>query len=143
MGSDSSMSPGSVQYLNPDGLPRNPAFTQAAVVHGAVTTVYIGAQNAVDAARGIVGKGDIAAQAEQVLKNVQICLEAAGARPEHLARWNIYLVQGQPIQPAFEVFQRWWGGRPNPPLNTVLFVAGMPHPDFLLAIDAVAVIPPP
>jgi len=132
---------GSVQYLNPQGLLKNPAFTQAVVVTGSVKTVYIGAQNAVDASRNIIGKGDIAAQTEQVLKNVQICLEAAGARREHLIQWNIYIVQGQPIQPAFEVFQRWWGDRPDPPLNSVLFVAGLGHPDFLLGIDAIAVAP--
>jgi hypothetical protein len=35
---------GSVQYLNPDTLPRNPAFTQVVVVTGSVKTVYIGMQ---------------------------------------------------------------------------------------------------
>lgn len=138
---NSSSIDGSVQYLNPKGLLKNPAFTQAVVVTGSVKTVYIGAQNAVDASRNIIGKGDIAAQTEQVLKNVQICLEAAGAQPEHLIQWNIYIVQGQAVQPGFEVFQRWWGDRPDPPLNSVLFVAGLGHPDFLLGIDAIAVVP--
>ena len=53
---------GLVQYLNPDTLPRNPAFTQVVVATGPVKTVYIGMQNAVDAARNIIGKGDIKAQ---------------------------------------------------------------------------------
>jgi hypothetical protein len=37
--------------------------------------------------------------------------------PEGLPRikWNIFVVQDQPLQPAFEVFQRVWGRRPNPP----------------------------
>jgi enamine deaminase RidA (YjgF/YER057c/UK114 family) len=130
-----------VQYLNPDALPRNPAFTQAVAVTEPVRTVYIGMQNAVDASRTIIGRGDIAAQTEQVLKNVQACLEAAGARPEHLVLWNIYVAQGQPIQPAFEVGQRWWGNRPNPPANSVIFVPGFTPPDFLIGIDAIAVVP--
>jgi enamine deaminase RidA (YjgF/YER057c/UK114 family) len=132
---------GSVQYINPDSMIRNPAFTQVVAVTGPVKTVYVGAQTAVDASGAIVGKGDIAAQTEQTLKNVQTCLEAAGARLEHLIQWNIYIVQGQPIQPAFEVGQRWWGGRPNPPANSVMFVAGLTHPDFLVGIDAIAVVP--
>jgi enamine deaminase RidA (YjgF/YER057c/UK114 family) len=139
--SDRAAAEGAVQYLNPAGLPKNPAFTQAVVVTGAVTAVYVGAQNAVDASGAIVGKGDIAVQTEQVLKNVQACLEAGGATPDHLIRWSIYIVHGQPLEPAFAVFQRWWGTRPNPPLNSVMFVSGFPHPDFLLAIDALAMVP--
>jgi enamine deaminase RidA (YjgF/YER057c/UK114 family) len=132
---------GSVQYLNPDGLIKNRAFTQVVAVSGPVKTIYVGAQNAVDASGTIVGKNDIAAQAEQVLQNVQRCLEVAGARVEHLVQWNIYIVHGQPIQPAFEAFQRWWGDRPNPPANSVMLVAGFLPADFLLGIDAVAVVP--
>ncbi len=135
------MTSGTVQYLNPAGLPQNPAFTQLVVVSGPVKTVYIGMQNSVDATRTIVGKGDLAAQTEQTLKNVQTCLEAAGARPEQVVHWNIYVVQGQPILPGLGAFQRWWGNRPNPPANSVIFVPEMNPPDFLVGIDAVAVVP--
>jgi enamine deaminase RidA (YjgF/YER057c/UK114 family) len=130
-----------VQYLNPDGLANNPAFTNVVVVSGAVTTVYVGGQDAVDASGAIVGKGDLKAQAEQVLQNVQTALAAGGASLEHVIKWNVYLVQGQPLQSGFEVFQRVWGRRPNPPTITTLFVAGLAHPDFLLEMDAVAVVP--
>ena len=132
---------GTVQYINPEGLLKNPAFTQLAVVSGPARTVYIGMQNAVDVSRNIIGKGDIAAQTEQVLKNIQICLDAAGAKPEHIVQWNIYVAQGQSVQAAAAVGQRWWGNRPNPPLNTVIIVAGFSPPDFLIGIDAVAVVP--
>ena len=139
--SENTVSNGTVQYINPEGLLKNPAFTQLAVVSGPAKTVYIGMQNAVDASRNIIGNGDIAAQTEQVLKNIQICLDAAGAKPEHIVQWNIYVAQGQPIQAAAAVGQRWWGNRPNPPLNTVVFVAGFSPPDFLVGIDVIAVVP--
>ena len=70
--------PGHVEHINPDGLNVNPAFTQVVTVTGPVKTVYIGAQNSVDGNRNIVGKGDIAAQTEQILKNIDVCLKAAG-----------------------------------------------------------------
>ena len=132
---------GNVEHINPDGLIKNPAFTQVAVVTGQVKTVYIGAQNAVDGERNIVGKGDVAAQTEQILKNIDICLEAAGARREHIVSWAIYVAEGQRIEPAFEVGMRWWGGRPNPPLNNVTFVSGFQPNDFLISIEAIAVVP--
>lgn len=132
---------GAVQHLNPDTLPKNPAFTNVVVVTGPVKTVYIGGQDAVDAAGAIVGKGDIAAQSEQVMRNIQAALAAAGADLEHVIKWNVYIVQGQSLQPGFEAFQRVWGSRPNPPTITGLFVAALAHPDFLVEIDAVAVVP--
>lgn len=132
---------GSVQHLNPDGLNKNPAFTNVIVVTGNAKTIYIGGQDAVDASGTIIGKGDIKAQTEQVLKNLLTALEAAGAKPEHVIKWNLYVVQGQSIQAGFEAFQQVWGRRPNPPAITMAFVAGLANPDFLIEMDAIAVIP--
>ena len=131
---------GQVEHLNPEGLHKNPAYSQAVVTSGSVKTVYVGGQNAVDASGEVVGAGDIKLQAEQIFENLQTALAAGGARLDDVVKWNIYVVQGQPPQPAFEVFQRVWGERPNPPLITLLFVAGLAHPDYLMEIDAVAVV---
>ena len=131
----------SVEHLNPNGLHLNPAFSQVVVTQGQVRTVYVGGQNAVDASGAIAGKRDIEVQAEQIFKNLEIALSAGDAVLENIIKWNIYVLQGQSPQPAFEVFQRVWGNRPNPPLITLLFVAGLAHPDFLMEIDAVAIVP--
>lgn len=127
-----------VTHLNPAGLHRNPAFTHAVVVEGAARTVYIGGQNAVSAEGQIVG-GDLAAQAEQVLTNLETLLAAAGATLQDVIKWSIYVVQGPDIRPAFEVFQRTWGARPNPPTISVLTVAGLANPAFLVEVEAIAV----
>lgn len=130
-----------VQYLNPDGLHMNPAFTNVEVISGPMKTVYVGGQDAVDASGAIIGKGDLKVQTEQILKNVQAALTAGGAQLEHVIKWNLYIVQGQSLRTGFEVFQRVWGDCPNPPAISVLFVAGLAHPDFLAEMDAVAVVP--
>ena len=132
---------GQVQYLNPDTLNRNPAFTNIIVVSGSVKTLYVGGQNALDASGTIIGKGDFKAQTEQVLKNIQAALSAGGARMEHVIKWNLYVVQGQPLQEGFGVFQQFWGRQTNPPAITMAFVAGLANPDFLLEMDAIAVVP--
>jgi enamine deaminase RidA (YjgF/YER057c/UK114 family) len=129
-----------VQHLNPPGLHTNPAYTQAIVVTGAARTVYIGGQNAVNEAGEIVGD-DIGAQTRQVLHNIEVALEAAGAQWEHVIKMQLLLVQGQPLIPGFEVWQEVWGKRPNPPLITAAIVAGLAHPQFLVEIDAMAVVP--
>ncbi|MCL4510247.1 MAG: RidA family protein [Bacteroidetes bacterium] len=132
---------GQVQHINPDVLSKNPAFTNVISVTGNVKMVYIGGQDAVDASGTIVGKGNIKQQTEQVFSNLQAALKAGGAELEHVIKWNIYIVQGQPIQPAFEVFQSVWGRRPNPPAISVMFVFGLANPDFLVEMDAIAVVP--
>jgi enamine deaminase RidA (YjgF/YER057c/UK114 family) len=133
--------PGRVEHINPDGLIVNPAFTQVVTVSGPVKTVYIGAQNSVDGARNIVGKDDIGAQTEQICKNIDICLKAAGARKEHLISWNIYVAEGQDMRPAFEAGIRWWGNSGPTPLNNVMYVSGFSPADFLISIEAIAVVP--
>jgi enamine deaminase RidA (YjgF/YER057c/UK114 family) len=132
---------GFVLYLNPDNLPRNRAYTQVVSVSGAVKTIYVGGQDAVDEQGNIVGKGDIGTQTQQALVNLQKALAAAGAELEHIVKWNVYIVQGQSLQQGFAAFQQVWGNRPNPPAITGLFVAGLAHPDFLVEIDAIAVVP--
>jgi len=132
---------GRVEYLNPEGLPRNPAFTNVVVVSGNARTVYVGGQDAVDAAGNVVGVGDIGAQTEQVLKNLETALAAAGAGLEHVVRWTVLVVAGQPLEAGFAAFRRAWGERPNPPAITMAFVAGLARPDFLVEMDAVAVVP--
>jgi enamine deaminase RidA (YjgF/YER057c/UK114 family) len=135
------MTTGRVEHLNPEGLNRNPAFTNVVVVSGPVRTIYVGGQDAVTAEGEVVGKGDIAAQTEQVLVNLQTALAAAGASPEHVIKWTLLIVEGQSIQQGYAAFQRVWGNRPNPPLITAAFVSGLANPDFLVEMDAIAVVP--
>jgi enamine deaminase RidA (YjgF/YER057c/UK114 family) len=134
-------SDGQVKHLNPDTLNKNPAFTNVVVVSGHVKTVYVSGQDAVDATGAIVGKGDLQAQAEQIFQNIQAALAAGGAQLEHVVKWNLYVLEGQSLNEGFEVFQRIWGNRSNPPAISVVFVAGLAHPDFLAEMDAIAVVP--
>jgi hypothetical protein len=52
---DSARGAGSMRYIDPDSLNKNPAFTNV-VVEGNVKTVHIGGQDAVKASGEIVGK---------------------------------------------------------------------------------------
>jgi enamine deaminase RidA (YjgF/YER057c/UK114 family) len=135
------MTTGRVEHLNPEGLNRNPAFTNVVVVSGPVRTIYVGGQDAVTAEGEVVGKGDLAAQTEQVLVNLQTALAAAGAGPEHVIKWNLLVVDGQSIEQGYAAFQRVWGNRPNAPLITAAFVSALANPDFLVEMDAIAVVP--
>lgn len=132
---------GNVQHINPEGLHKNTAYTQVIVASGNVKTIYVGGQNAVDTSGNIVGKGDLGAQTKKVLQNIEIALAAGGAELQHVVKWNVYILHGQSAQVGFEAFQKVWGKRPNPPVISSILVPALTHPDFLVEIDAIAVIP--
>jgi enamine deaminase RidA (YjgF/YER057c/UK114 family) len=130
-----------VQHLNPEGLHQNHAFTNVVTIAANARTIYVGGQNALTADGEIVGKGDLTAQTEQIFHNLETALAAAGSRLQDVVKWNIYVVHGQPINSAFEVFQRVWGRKGNPPAITVAQVAALANPEALVELDAIAVLP--
>jgi len=130
-----------IQYINPEGLPKNPAYSQAVITHGKGKTIYIGGQDAVNAKGEIIGKGNISEQTEQVMKNLQTVLSASGATFDNLVKLSIHIVQGQDIRLGFKASQKFLGGMKNPPAITGIFVVALAHPDFLVEIDAIAFIP--
>lgn len=132
---------GSTEFINPDSLSKNPAFSQVAVIKGNHKTIYIGGQDAVDSKGSIVGKGNLEQQAQQVLTNVEAALKAGGAGFEHVVKWNIYFVKGQSPQNALKVFQPKLSKLKSPPLVTGVFVEALANPDFLLEMEAIAVVP--
>jgi len=119
---------GHVEFLNPDGLNQNPAFSNVAVVSGTVRTIYVGGQDAVDADGNVVGIGDVGVQTEQVLRNLMTAFAAAGAGPEHVVKWNVLIAEGHDFAPGYAAFQKVWGNGPNPPVITVAIVKSLAHP---------------
>lgn len=128
-----------ITHVNPEDMHNNPAFTQAVIVEGNTRTIYIGGQNAVAADGQVVGSGDLAAQTEQVFKNLETVLAASGATLHDIVKWTIFVVQGQDIGAGFGVFQKAWGRSARPPAISVAIVAGLANPEFLVEIEAIAV----
>ena len=132
---------GEVAYINPEGLFKNPAYSQVVVTSGPMKTIYIGAQNATNNEGKVIGKGDLKAQAVQTLNNLKIALTAGGASLSNVIKWNVYIVEGQDARVAFEALQQDLKEMPHPPIITGVYVAALAQPDFLLEMDAVAVVP--
>ena len=130
-----------IELLSPEGLHKNPAYSQVAVVEGNYRTIYIGGQDAVDKDGKLVGKGDIEAQAKQILHNLETAVQAGGGSFENIIKWNVYIVQGQSAEKALKAFQGAMSKMKKPPLITGIFVSSLANPDFLLEMDAIAVVP--
>ena len=126
-------------YINPQTTATPRGYSHAISVSGNHKTIYIGGQNAVDQQGNIVGKGNLKMQTEQALTNIEKILKEANAELENVVKFNIYLVVGQNPQEGFQAFQQKWNSK-NFPTITVVFVAGLGNPEWLVEIDAVAVV---
>jgi enamine deaminase RidA (YjgF/YER057c/UK114 family) len=128
----------SVRHVNPEGLHRSPAFSQAVVVEQPAKTIYIGGQNGVGADGKVVGP-TLGEQARQAFANLATILESEGASLANIVHWRIAVVEGHTFDEGVAAFQEVWNSADPPPAITVHFVAGL-GPGFLLEIDAVAAI---
>ena len=86
-----------------------------------------------------VAIGDAAGQAEQAMANIKMLLEEAGSQLEHITKITIYLIDPRYREPVYQVVGRWLKG--VFPVSTGLVVSGLARPEWLVEIDAIAVIP--
>jgi 2-iminobutanoate/2-iminopropanoate deaminase len=100
-----------ITHVNPDGLYKSPAFSQAVLVEGG-KTIYIGGQNGI-LADGTLAGDDLTSQTEQAYRNILEILRAVGASQENVAKLTIYVVKGQNIQDGFAAAQKIWGNVPT------------------------------
>jgi enamine deaminase RidA (YjgF/YER057c/UK114 family) len=126
------------RHINPEGLHRSPAFSQAVVVEQPAKTIYIGGQNGVGPDGKVVGP-TVGEQAGQAFRNLATVLESEGASLADIVHWTIAVVDGHSFDEGVAAFQQVWNPTDPPPAITVHVVAGL-SPGFLVEIDAVAVV---
>jgi enamine deaminase RidA (YjgF/YER057c/UK114 family) len=104
--------------------------------------IYIAGQVAMDAAGNIVGKGDYKAQLEQIFANLKTAVEAAGGSFKNIIKLNYYIVDtvDRPQFFAYREVRDKYVDTANPPVATVVIVRGLFLPEFLVEIEAIAVV---
>ena len=84
-------------------------------------------------------QGDLAAQTEQVFKNLARVLEANGATFEHVVKIQTYVTTLDDLAGSREVRMRYLPA--EPPASTAVQVVALFLPEALIEIDLVAVVP--
>lgn len=130
------------QHLNPNTLfPSLPiGFSQAVVAQGG-RTVFLSGQTAWDANQQIVGGNDLGEQTRQALRNVRLGVEAAGGSLDDVVSIRLYIVNPKPgdMGPVGEALREVF--LPDqPPASTWIGVVSLARPEFLIEIEAIAVI---
>jgi enamine deaminase RidA (YjgF/YER057c/UK114 family) len=109
-----------------------------AVVAG--NTVYLRGQIGQDLdSSESVGIGDVEAQAERAMANIDQLLREAGSSLEHVVKVVVYLVDPRYREPVYRVMGRWLKG--VHPVSTGIVVSALARPEWLVEIDATAVLP--
>jgi enamine deaminase RidA (YjgF/YER057c/UK114 family) len=101
--------------------------------------VYVAGQTAVDDKGNVVGRGDIETQTRQIFRNLQKCLSAAGAGFEQVVKLNIYSTDLDAHLPTLTKIRREYFPK-EPVASTTVQVPRLVHPDWLLEIEAIAVL---
>ncbi len=128
-----------IDLINPDDLPIPAAYSHVAVAAG-TRLVFVAGQVSEDARGNIVGPGDMAAQARQAFANVGRALAAGGARPDQVAKITIFVAQYRREHlPVIEAGRVALFGD-HKPADTLVGVAALSRPDYLIEVDAIAVI---
>lgn len=129
-----------VRRVNPAGILTPRGYTHVVSVAGG-RTVYISGQISANAKGEVVGKGDMKAQATQVFENLRIALTAAGASPKDVVKINMFVVDLRNEHlPAIRGVRDAFFANLEPPASTLVGVTALAGPDWLLEIEAIAVV---
>jgi 2-iminobutanoate/2-iminopropanoate deaminase len=128
--------------IQPQGLPIRRVdghilYSHVVAVTGG-RTIYISGQLSRDEAGNIVGAGDMGAQIEQVAANLAKCLHAAGATFANLVKTTTFVTDIDLFFRYADVRARIFGLSPS--TSTTVEVRRLSHPDFMVEVDAIAVV---
>ncbi|MEA2886460.1 MAG: hypothetical protein QOD11_820 [Bradyrhizobium sp.] len=131
--------PPSITRINPPELGTPPGYSQVVDVR-AGRIIFIAGQTAVDRDGNVVGKNDFAAQATQVFRNLAIALEAAGCTAANLVKLTVYLTDMDNLSRYREARNAFFASvtPPAAPAVTLVEVAKLYGPDFMIEIEAIA-----
>jgi reactive intermediate/imine deaminase len=113
-------------------------FSQATVVEAKGRLVFISGMTARRLDGSIAGIGDIEAQTRQVCENIKAAVEAAGGTLDDICRVDVYVRNMEHFEAIHKVRAEYF--KPPYPASTMVEVTKMVSPDYLIEINAIAVI---
>src|SRR5215475_2290709 len=129
------------QYINPPTLLQPRGYTHVVTVSGGGKMVFISGQVAVDKEGNLVGPGDLKAQTRQVVSNLKLALEAAGASAADIVKTNTYIVNyKQSDYAALRDARAELFPSGEPPASTLVGVTALAVEGLMVEMEAIAVV---
>ena len=115
-----------------------PGYAQGIKVTGAQTILFLSGQVAYDSQGSCAHPGDFKAQARGVLQALKAQVEAGGGTLRDIVKINTYVTDLRHRPVYAEVREEFFGKKL--PASTMVGVTALAHPDFLIEVEAIAVL---
>jgi len=130
-----------VKMINPSSLSAPKGYSHIAEINlGNCTMLIISGQVALDEKGELVGRGDMAKQAEQVFRNIKNCVASAGGTMDNIVKLNYFTLDVSQVQKLRDVRDKFINTA-RPPASTLMQVSKLFREDILVEIEATAIIP--
>jgi enamine deaminase RidA (YjgF/YER057c/UK114 family) len=113
-------------------------FSQATVVEARGRLVFISGMTARRADGSIAGIGNIEVQTRQVCENIKAAVEGAGGTLDDVCRVDVFVRNMEHFDTIHKVRREYF--KPPLPASTMVEVTKMVSPDYLIEINAIAVL---
>src|SRR6516165_3400444 len=129
-----------IQQYAARGVWDPPTYSQAVKVTGGETILYIAGQVAYDGNGNAAHAGDFKAQARAALQAVKAQVEAGGGTMANIVKVNTYLTDIRHRADYGPIREEFFGKNKKMPASTLVAVAALALPEFLIEIEAIAVL---
>ena len=125
--------------VQPGDLPVRKTHSQVITVTGGTLVFVAGMTSRSEVDASPVWPGDMRAQIRQVCENIKAAVEAAGGTMDDICRVDVYIRNMEQFEAIHKVRREYF--REPLPASTMVEIVKMTHPDYLIEINAIAVIP--
>jgi enamine deaminase RidA (YjgF/YER057c/UK114 family) len=113
-------------------------YSQGVKVTESKAVLFIAGQVAYDKDGGPACRGDFKGQAREAFKAIKALVEAQGGTLDNIVKLNTYVTDVRYRADLVPVREEFFGKKG--PASTLVQVAGLAHPDWMVEIEAIAVV---
>lgn len=129
-----------IHFANPKNVHEVTGYSHVGYFDGPARVVYISGQVARNEKGEVVGIGNVEMQARQTFQNISNILDSLGANMQHVIKLNIYATRLDQVPAIRKVRDEFFPANSEKPCSTLVGVTGLVSPEYLLEIEAVAVM---
>ncbi len=127
-----------IEKYSATGVYDPPGYSQAIKVTGAQTILFLAGQVAYEKDGSVKHRGDFTGQARAVFTAVKALIEAGGGTLANVVKITTYVIDAR-YRPEFRVVREEFFGAKGP-ASTLIEVSALAHPDYLIEVEAIAVV---
>ena len=127
-----------IEKFSAVGMFEPPTYSQGIKVSDANTVLFLAGQVAYDKDGSVKHAGDFKAQAREVFRCIKSLVETAGGRMDNIVKLNTYLTDIRYRADLVPIREEFLGKKG--PASTLVQVSALAHPDWLIEVEAIAVV---